>query len=198
MIRILLIIIIACIGLVSCKNEKVYTPKPRMYPRVIYPEKEYDDFVYKACNFTFQKPTYATIKTGINFFEEEAKDPCWFDLEIKELNSTLHFSYNRIEGKNTLEKLVVDAFKIVERHNAKAEYRGETIVENKNGVKGLLFNIEGPVASPVNFFLTDTTRHFLRASLYFNNAVNPDSISPILDFVNEDIDKILATFKWND
>lgn len=191
-----LIFILLLTLLYSCKEEGVYTPKPKMFPRVDFPSRAYEEFTYEACHFTFQKPQYASIKTGISFFGEKAKDPCWFDLEIKELNTSIHFSYTKIEGKNTLEKLVTDAFKIVEEHNAMSEYTEEALIENKNGVKGLMFNLEGPVASPINFFLMDTTSHFVRASLYFNSAVNPDSTKIVLDFVSEDIDQILNTFAW--
>ena len=184
--------------LYACKEEGVFTPKPRMFPRVEFPEKSYDEFDFEACHFTFKKPKYATIKTGISFFGEKAKDPCWFDLEIKELNTSLHFSYTKIDEKNTLEKHVTDAFKIIEEHTAKADYREEALIENKNGVKELMFNLEGPVASPINFFLTDTTSHFVRASLYFNSVVNPDSTQIVLDFVSKDVDEILNTFAWKD
>lgn len=193
-----LIFILLLTLMYSCKEEGVYTPKPRMFPRVDFPERAYEEFDYESCYFTFQKPKYASIKTGITFFGEKAKDPCWFDLEIERLNASIHFSYTKIEGKNTLEKLVTDAFKIVEEHNAKSEYTEEALIENKNGVKGLMFNLEGPVASPINFFLTDTTSHFVRASLYFNSVVNPDSTKIVLDFVSKDIDQILNTFAWKE
>ena len=194
----ILVFILLLTIMYSCKEEGVYTPKPRMFPRVDFPEHAYDDFDIEACYFTFRKPKYATIKKGIRFFEEEAKNPCWFDLEIEQLKTSIHFSYTRIEGENTLEKLVGDAFKIAEEHNAKADYIEEAIIENKNGVKGLIFDLEGPVASPINFFLTDTTSHFVRASLYFNSVVDPDSTKVVLDFVSKDIDEILNTFDWKD
>lgn len=180
----------------SCGEERVNTPKPRMYPKVDYPTKEYEPFVLEACNFSFQKPKYSTVKTGIKFFDEKSSHPCWFDLQLKDFNGSIHFSYNPINDANALDKLVSDAFRIVEQHNTKAEYREEVLIENKNGVNGLLFNLEGPVASPINFFLTDTTQHFVRASLYFNASVDPDSIAPILDFVSDDMRTIIETFQW--
>ncbi len=182
----------------SCGEDRISTPKPRMYPRVIYPVQEYNPFELDACHFTFDKPAYAKIKTGISFFGEKSSHPCWFDLELEEFNGSIHFSYNAIENENSLDKLVSDAFRIVEQHNTKAEYREEVLIENRNGVHGLQFNLEGPVASPINFFLTDTTQHFVRASLYFNTAIDPDSISPVLDFVTRDIQKIVESFEWKD
>ncbi|MDF1694835.1 MAG: hypothetical protein P1U56_03350 [Saprospiraceae bacterium] len=164
----------------------------------MYPTQSYEPFLLDVCNFTFQKPTYSTVKTGIKFFDEKASHPCWFDLELKDFNGSIHFSYNKINAETELDKLVFDAFRIVEQHNSKAEYRDEIMISNANGVSGLLFNLEGPVASPINFFLTDTLDHFVRASLYFNSSVDPDSIAPILDFVEQDIQQILETFEWKD
>lgn len=198
MIKRFLVILLIAVTLFSCVEEQVHTPKPKMFPRVVYPAQTYDQFKLEACNFTFDKPAYASVKTGIKFFDEESSHPCWFDLELKDFKGSIHFSYNPIENSNSLDKLVSDAFRIVEQHNSKAEYREEIIIENENGVNGLLFNLEGPVASPINFFLTDTTNHFVRASLYFNSAVDPDSIAPILDFVSNDIRKILETFEWKE
>ena len=184
--------------LFSCGEELVKTPKPRMYPRVIFPKQAYEPFLLDVCNFTFEKPAYAKIKSGIEFFGEKSSHPCWFDLQLEDFGGAIHFSYNSIDATNSLDKLISDAFRIVEQHNSKAEYRNEIRIENKNGVNGLLFRLEGPVASPINFFLTDTTQHFVRASLYFNTAVDPDSIAPVLDFVSKDIDRILGSFEWKD
>jgi len=195
--RIIIAIFISTL-LYSCGGDQVISPKPRMYPRVIFPEQSYDAFEFEACNFIFQKPSHAKIKTGIKYFEEESSHPCWFDLELDAFNGSIHFSYIPIEKENSLDKLVADAFRIVEQHNTKAEYREEILIENKNGVHGLQFNLEGPVASPINFFLTDTLNHFVRASLYFNSNVDPDSIAPVLNFVSNDIQYIVSTFEWKD
>lgn len=99
-------------------------------------------------------------------------------------------------GENTLDKLIGDAFILASKHNVKADFREEVLIRKPNHVNGLMFNIEGPVASSINFYLTDSINHFVRASLYFKNTVNPDSIAPVLDFVREDIEKIITTFEW--
>jgi len=191
-----LILSLVLIIMSSCGGEQVNTPKPRMYPRVTYPEQTYEAFKLDVCNFSFQKPAYAKVKTGIKFFGEKSSHPCWFDLDLEEFDGSIHFSYIPIEDENSLDKLVADAFRIVEQHNSKAEYREEVLIDNINGVHGLQFNLEGPVASPINFFVTDTLNHFVRASLYFNTAVDPDSIAPVLDFVTRDVQEIVKTFEW--
>jgi gliding motility-associated lipoprotein GldD len=184
------------IFIISCENNVAKTPKPRMFPRVIYPEKTYSSFDTSICNFTFRIPNYSKIVKDSFIFEGAPTHPCWFDIEIKDLNATLHCSYYEITEKKNLSELINDAFNIAGKHNIKANYRKETVINNTSGVKGILFDIEGPVASPVQFYLTDEKMHFFRASLYFNSKVNPDSTAPVLQFLKADVDSLISTFNW--
>ncbi len=180
----------------SCTGEKVYTPKPRMYPRIEYPvNKGYRYVNLKNCMMTFEIPSYASINWDIKQLPGEPKHPCWFDLEFKDLNSTIHFSFYSLK-KNHLTDLINDAFRLASEHNIKADYRNEIPVKNPKGITGLRFEMGGPVASPVSFYLTDSLDHYVRASLYFNSKVNPDSTAPVLKFLNNDIDRIIKSFRF--
>jgi len=192
----LLSIAFIVITLISCSENSVSTPKPRMYPRVIYPAKNYINFDTTLCSFGFRYADFNKIVKDSFKFEGKPADPCWFDLRSKDLNTSLHCSYYNINDKKDLSSLIDDAFNLAGKHNVKANYRKETIIENKYGVKGILFDIEGPVASPTHFYKKKKKNHFFRASLYFNSKVNPDSTAPILTFVKQDIDTLIATFRW--
>jgi hypothetical protein len=37
----------------------------------------------------------------------------------------------------------------------------------------------------------------MRGALYFDVAMNPDSIAPVFDFVRKDILHIIETFQWS-
>lgn len=194
------IILALLVGLcfVSC-NEETSTglPKPRMYPRVFYPETgSYINFDTTFCSFTFKYPKYSKIVQDSFFYEDTPLHPCWFDIDFPLLNATLHCSYYDISSKKTLSSLINDAFEIAGKHNIKANYRKESIIENQYGVMGIMFDIDGPVASPTQFYLTDEDKHFFRASLYFNSKVNPDSTAQVLQFLKPEIDTLLSTFKW--
>ena len=60
----------------------------------------------------------------------------------------------------------------------------------------IVYSIDGNTASSVQFFLTDSTKNYLRGALYFNEQPRLDSIQPVLDFVKKDIDQMIKTFKW--
>lgn len=193
--RLLAIFIIVLI-VSGCKEAPIPVPKPRMYPRVDFPEHTYQQYSDINCDFKFEYPVYATISQGKYQYEGQAANDCWFNMEIKDLNAAIYCDYTPIESQSEFGNLIQDAFKIVGKHNIKANYREEDIIQNDQGVGGLLFSIKGPVATPYQFFLSDTTEHFFRASLYFNSKVNPDSMKIIHDFVKEDIDHIIKTFEW--
>ena len=180
---------------IACK-EPVYTPKPRGYPKIEFPEKKYDEFKTAYCKFSFEKPAYANVVQDTSYFDQLPDDPCWFNLEMPALNGTIHCSYKAVSEDNPLGKLITDAYQLANKHNIKADYIDDYLVSNANGVHGAILEIEGSVASPFQFYLTDSTQHFLRGSLYFNSRPEPDSMAPVIDFVKRDIVYMINTFKW--
>lgn len=192
--RICLSILCICI-LTQCKHEPAL-PKPHAYPRINYP-KGASRLVSEAyCPLRFEFPDYGQIIQEKSFFDEKPSDPCWFTIQIPSLNASIHCSYGPISKEHGYDKYLEDEYKLLGKHNIKAEYREETRLHNPQGVKGLAFEIDGPVATPYQFFLSDSTRHFFRAALYFNAVVNPDSTRPVLEFLKRDLLHMQETFAW--
>jgi len=183
--------------LVSCTGDNIYSPKPRMYPRVIFPEKQLKEFKVPSCDFNFVTADYFSVVQDEYFYDEETQHPCWFDLEASIFNAAIHCSYFPLSTRAELDELINDAFKVTNRHNVKAAYIEDLIIDRSEAnVHGLLFNVEGPVASPLQFYLTDSVQHFFRASLYFNSKVDPDSTAVVLDYVRSDINEMIGSWKW--
>ena len=101
-------------------------------------------------------------------------------------------------GPDKLEELKTDAFELADWHNKRANYIDEMIIQKGNSVSGFAFLIEGPAASPFQFYLTDSTEHFLRGSLYFNTEARPDSLAPVYEFIEEDLVHMIETFEWTE
>ena len=177
-------------------EEAVYTPKPRGYPRIEFPKRSYDKFDEDYCQFSFEKPTYAVTEQDQDFFGEKPESPCWFNLNIASLNAQIHFTYKEIGGKNTLTSLVNDSYTFANKHNIKAEYIDDYFIQKPNKVYCRILEIEGEVASPFQFYVTDSTSHFLRGSLYFKSQPRRDSLAPAIAFIEEDILKMINTFEW--
>jgi gliding motility-associated lipoprotein GldD len=183
----------------ACGEDVPYTPKPRGYPKVIYPEKAYQAFDADFCHFTFEYPVYAEIEQDTTFFENQPTHPCWFDVYTPAFNSRIHCSYYPVGENKSLERLKQDAFEMADWHNKRANYIDEIRIERpEDEVYGFAFEIEGPAASSFQFYLTDSTRHFLRGALYFQAKAEPDSLAPITRFVKEDVRYLINTFQWTD
>ena len=182
---------------ITCANEPVIVPKPRIYPKIEFPAKNYIPFISPSCPFEMEIPSYFEFVKDSSSFEIKPNSFCWFDLRCESLNASYHLSYLPIESRASYDELVSDAFELVDKHNVKANYRRERLVSlsNKN-LYGLIFEIDGPVASPFQFYLTDSTHHFLRGSLYFKTKVNQDSLAPALLFIKNDFEHMLETFSW--
>ncbi len=179
----------------SCKNE-ITIPKPHAYPRIIFPKGEYKLISETYCPFSFEFPTYGQVQKEINFYNKKSADSCWFTIQIPRLNSSIHCSYGPIDQNNPFDSYIEDSYKILNKHNIKAEYRTDTPLRFKTAT-GMAFEIDGPVATPYQFYLTDSVSHFFRAALYFNSKVNPDSTKPVFDFLKKDIEHMQSTFTWN-
>jgi len=184
---------------VSCQNEAPMVPKPRAFPKVNYPEgkvlKEYNN---QECPFTFKYPEYSNLVVDSSFFQKDVSRNCWFDITTEPLKGRVHFSYYPVEGESRFDELLSDAFELSNKHNSKANYIEEIVFRKENKVSGVIFKMEGPVASPYQFFVTDSANHFLRGALYVNAKSKPDSLKPIYDFLIKDIDRLLNSFEWKE
>jgi gliding motility-associated lipoprotein GldD len=190
-----LVLIILFLG---CKEERFISPKPHMFPRISYPDRNYTEFSEPYCDLRFSYPDYAQIIQDTLFFDEKPLHPCWFDVYFEPFNGKLHCSYYPISNEKDFDELIKDAFTFVDKHDIKANYRAETAIKGRNNTGGLIFEIDGPVATPIQFFLTDSINHFIRGSLYFDNKVNPDSMAPVHVFVGEDVKQIISTLEFID
>jgi gliding motility-associated lipoprotein GldD len=175
----------------SC--EPNYTPLPRTYFRIDLPEKEYQvfDSIYP---YRFVYPTYGEFVPDTHSNAE----PWWANISFPEFNATLHMSYKSIVDGNSLITYTEDGRNFVNRHIPKASGFQEKLFANEErDVYGILFEIRGKeAASPLQFFVTDSTKHFLRGSLYFNTAPNNDSLAPVIDFLHEDIQVMIESLEW--
>jgi gliding motility-associated lipoprotein GldD len=92
---------------------------------------------------------------------------------------------------------VKDAEKLVYEHTIKAtSIDTQSFSYPDKKVFGNFYELKGPSASNLQFYVTDSTKHFLTANLYFNSRPKPDSLAPAVDYIKRDMRHILDTFKW--
>jgi len=175
----------------SCSND--FTPKPRGYFRIALPEKKYIllDSVYP---YKFEYPAYARITNDpLSPLEKN-----WINIEMPVFHGRIHISYKPLTENNLLVKYTEDTRTLALKHMAKASgIRNIAINDPGRKMYGLVYEINGMgAASPYQFYLTDSSRHFLRGSLYFDAIPNNDSLAPVIDYVKSDIQHLFETINW--
>lgn len=187
--------LIAVLFFTACQQQH-FTPKPRGYFRVDLPEKKYRLFDEPGYPYTFEYPVYANVIQDTLFFDERPENPWWINVDFPELNGKIYLSFKQINNRNTLEKLVNDAFKLTYKHTYKAAAIEEKEIHTPNKVYGLFYEVSGNAASAKQFYVTDSLRHFMRGALYFYASPNADSLAPMHKFVEEDMWHMVETLKW--
>lgn len=190
-----LVIFILGFILFSCNSE--YTAgKKKGYFKIDFPEKEYTVFDQSGYPYTFEYPVYASITKDSTFFDDKAGD-WWINIDIPRFNGRIHVSYKAINTQNNFDSLVRDGFKMAyKQHVNMASGINDSLMLTPNGVEGIYFSLGGNTATANQFFLTDSTRHFLRGALYFDAAPNADSLGIVNDFLKKDLQHLINTLRW--
>ena len=181
------------LGFTACNSR--YTPKATGYPALTLPQKVYLTSAVREMPYTFDIPSYAIVDKNVAYMGVDQQKTGWMNLQFPTLNATLYISYNAIQ-KNQLDILVRDAYNFANNHSNMASFIEDSAFENPIGLKGVFFHLGGDVASPYQFFITDSSRHFFRAALYFDTTPNADSLAPVIDFLYQDLKQLVQTFHW--
>lgn len=179
----------------ACEDD--YVPKPSGYFMPDLPERSYVQYENEICPCSFEVPVYAEIEQEKYFFDEEPEHPCWLNINFKDMNATIYLSYKDVSDREYFERVIEDSYKMTFKHSQKADFIDEEVIENtQNRVFGYQFDIGGDAASSTQFFLTDSTQHYIRGALYFQATPNIDSVAPVLDFLKTDIHHLIETVQW--
>jgi len=188
------------ISFFACNSD--YTVgKKRGYFKIDFPAKAYQTFDQEGYPYTFEYPVYSNIIKDTSFFENKPENPWWINIDFPRFAARVHISYKEI-GKNRadgyrLDSLVNDAFQLsYKQHTYKASAIESQEIITPGNIHGMYFTLAGNTATANQFFLTDSTKHFLRGALYFSATPNEDSISIVNDFLKKDLWHLINTLKW--
>ncbi len=203
-----------CISAFSLACNNTYTSKKRGYFKVNFPEREYRTFDEDGVPYSFEYPVYASIVKDSSYFDSTPENPYWRNIDFPQFNARIFLSYKLIGGKamyklkqadgtykdslgiNYFDKMVSDAFNLTNKNEAVASSITDSLFKTRNNITGIFFKVGGNAATSRQFFMSDTTRNFLRGALYFDTTPNADSLKPIQDFLQVDIDHLINTFRW--
>ncbi|SDS25546.1 gliding motility lipoprotein GldD [Gramella sp. MAR_2010_147] len=184
-------LILASIGIfflcISCKQD--LQPKPKGFLALEYPEAQYKT-IDIGCPYSFEMNKMAEISPSRN------RVPCWIDLQYKDMNGVIFITYQPV--KNNLDSLLMDAQKLPLQHTIKADViEGDVYTNELHNTYGIFYEVDGNAASQAQFYLTDSTDHFLTGSVYFNSLPNFDSIVPAAEYLKTDMRHLIESLRWS-
>ena len=171
--------------LLGCSEAPI--PKPMGFFRIGLPDKKYSSLDSLNCPYQFQ------INTSADRID---KENCWMDIEYPEIKATIQLTYHNFDVFK-LEKLINDGRRMAYSHTKVAEGMEERLfLDDQKKVYGILYQMQGQVATSTQFFMTDSTNNFLRGVLYFYSHPNPDSLKSVNKFMQGEIVHLIETLEW--
>jgi gliding motility-associated lipoprotein GldD len=178
--------------LISCNSD--YIPKPRGYFRIDFPVHSYQSFNSPEFPYSFEYPVYGNIIRDTSFFGDKPENPYWINVDFPRFHARIYISYKQVDGN--FDKLREDAYKMTYKHTYKASSIEDSLISTPLNVHGIFFNVGGNAATAKQFFVSDSTRHFLRGALYFDTTPNSDSLNVVNSFLQVDMNHLINTLRW--
>jgi gliding motility-associated lipoprotein GldD len=206
-------IIITCFVFFAACNSP-YVSKKRGYYTIELPERKYQKFDQPGFPYSFEYPVYANIIQDSTYFDNNPENSYWRNIDFPQFHARIFLSYKEIGGKalykikqpngqykdsfttNVFDKMVADAFTLTNKNNVVSNAIKDSLIHTPNGIGGVFFKVGGNAATAKQFFLSDTVKNFIRGALYFDVTPNADSLRPVQDFLQTDMEHIINTFKW--
>lgn len=177
---------------VACKPKPLPEPKPMGYFRIELPDHQYH-LVDTTLPFTYEQSAYA-----ITTIEPQPDNSLWMNVKYPTLNASLRFTCFTVKNADSLRKLMISEDKMVKFHYQKADdVQYSMIRDPESRMWGQTYEIYGKdVATPLQFWITDSVNRFVRAALYFDGTPNNDSLQPVIQYLKEDAMHLINTFAW--
>ena len=199
--------------LMACNSN--YTSRKKGYFKIDLPEHQYQVFNKQGFPYSFEYPVYATVIQDSTYFDSTPENNYWINLDFPAFNARLFMSYKIIGGLapykikqadgsykdslgvNQFDLMVNDAFNLTNKNDVIASSIKDSLIRNPNGISGVFFKVGGNAATASQFFLSDTTKNFIRGALYFDATPNADSLRPVQEFLRKDLEHLISTFEFN-
>lgn len=181
-----------CVSFSACKPKPLPEPKPMGYFRIDLPGHQYRT-IDTALPFRYEQSVFANTT-----IERQKDNTLWMTVSYPDLNASLRFTCFDVKNADSLRNLMISEDKMVKFHYQKADDVQYSVIQDaESNLWGQTYEILGKeVATPFQFWLTDSTHRFVRANLYFDCAPNNDSLQPIIQFLKEDALHLINTFEW--
>ena len=191
--------------LAACGGGNDYTPKPQAYLRIDLPPHLYDTYDTTALPFTFDYSRSALVQwkevRHVDTLGRPVPAPRgerWLTVIYPQYKGYLFLTYKPLHSLRNFQEQVDTAYKSMQTHFVYSSGIDENrFVDAAHHLYGTTYRIKGQnVASTYQFWVSDSTHHFLRGAFYIDETPNSDSLAPILNYIQDDIDHLIETLRW--
>jgi len=207
-------LVLGCLLMLLMACNSNYTSRKKGYFKIDLPEHQYQVFNKQNFPYSFEYPVYATVIQDSTYFDSTPENNYWINLDFPAFNARLFMSYKIIGGLapykikqadgsykdslgvNQFDLMVNDAFNLTNKNDVIASSIKDSLIRNPNGISGVFFKVGGNAATASQFFLSDTTKNFIRGALYFDATPNADSLRPVQEFLRKDLEHLISTFEF--
>ena len=176
----------------ASQEENTALPRPKGFPAMDIPAHQYQA-LENSHPFSFEFSKQAVMKKDTFAFAE----PHWMYLYYPRWDAFIQLTYKSVGGdRKRLDKMIRDSYVLASKHQMKANRIEDAILTTRDGRKATVIELDGEVATPFQFFATDSTKHFLRGAVYLNTAMKNDSLAPVIRYLKQDAIHLIQTLRW--
>lgn len=191
-LRLLLLLLLVVFAFTSCNRD--YLPKPLGYNRLDLPDPVYQP-IPDSLPYSFEYSKHARIIPDTSVIREKY----WIEIFYPFIKANIHVTYKPLNNNDKLlRELMDDAYTLTSKHQIKAYAIDELISKTPSGKTAIIAELEGEVPSQFQVTITDSTKNFLRAALYFNTAIANDSLAPAIEYMKRDMMHLINTLEWKE
>lgn len=185
-------ITLATLTTICLTHFSVYTPKPYGFPHIPLPPHIYKpltgDFPY-----SFEVSTHAVVEPDTSSIAE----PYWINIHYPSFQADIQITYKPVKRDiKLLHTYLEDSYKLSMKHQVRAYAINSEVIQTPHGITATLITLQGQIPTPLQFYTTNSHKHFLRGALYFPTSLENNYLGPIIDFIKVDIMHILQTLQW--
>ena len=157
-------------------------------------------YAYRTCRYGLSACIYPYFPLSFEIpsqaaFERDVASPSWVNIVYPHYGATLWCSYVALTTENK-EAFYAESRDLVYVHAAKASsITAQSYADDECRVYAVLYNLSGQAATPLQFVVTDSAAYLFRGALYFDTPVRRDSVAPIVDYITDDVVRLIETLQ---
>jgi gliding motility-associated lipoprotein GldD len=187
-----IILLLSLCGIIASCGDDKENPKPSTYFRTDLPDHSYKK-ITNSSKYAYELSDLFSVKE-VSVRGERTDHQ---EISLGKLDGLLYLNYYPTPNRDSLIRYINLSNDKVDEHQVKAsKILDKTFIFPKKKVYCTFFELQGNVATNFQFYITDSSTRFVRGELLMNCRPNYDSLRPVLNYIQKDLEHMIETFEW--